>query len=152
MAEWGRIVPLIILLILVAVGAVIGLVVYGIVMEVTTKTKEKMKDNNVTMTRKGVTVALKELKDEDYKDISQRYDHKYSPSRLILTVHAASSSTFGTTAIRLVLESGSGTELAGAATVRLPLRPRLLPGMDLGIRGTIRSVASSIRSCSIGPR
>ena len=73
MAEWGRILPLIILLIVLAVGTFIGLVVYGIVMEVKTKTKQKMKDHNVTMTRKGVTVALKELKDEDYKDISQRY-------------------------------------------------------------------------------
>lgn len=79
MAEWGRIVPLIILLFLLAVGAFIGLVIYGIAMEVTTKTREKMKDNNVTMTRKGVTVALKELKDEDYKDISQRYQPQIFP-------------------------------------------------------------------------
>lgn len=72
MAQWGRILPLAVFLVVLSVVVVVGLIAYSIVADVKAKTKEKMKDRNVTLSRTGVTVALQELKDEDYRDRSQR--------------------------------------------------------------------------------
>ena len=74
MAPWSRILPLILVLILVAILAVIGLVVYSIVSDVKKQTKKKMQKKNVAWSRDGVTVGVKEVKAEDYKDRTQRCD------------------------------------------------------------------------------
>lgn len=65
-------VPLVILLVVVAVFAVVGYIAYSIVQDVTKSTREKMEERNVMFTKDGMTVGVKELKDEDYRDRSQR--------------------------------------------------------------------------------
>jgi len=40
-------------------------------MDIKTQTKKKMEKKNVKVSRVGMTVGVKELKDEDYKDKSQ---------------------------------------------------------------------------------
>lgn len=68
----ARIIPLIILLVVVTVLAVIGYIAWSIAQEVTRNTRSKMEKKNVVWTRDGMKVGVKELKDEDYKDRSQR--------------------------------------------------------------------------------
>ncbi|EYE98234.1 uncharacterized protein EURHEDRAFT_409570 [Aspergillus ruber CBS 135680] len=63
--------PLVILLVVIAVLAVVGFIVYSIVQDVTNTTREKMEKRNVMFTKDGMTVGVKELKEEDYVDRSQ---------------------------------------------------------------------------------
>ncbi|ODM19112.1 hypothetical protein SI65_05729 [Aspergillus cristatus] len=63
--------PLVILFVVIAVLAVVGFIVYSIVQEVTNTTREKMEKRNVIFTKDGMTVGVKELKEEDYVDRSQ---------------------------------------------------------------------------------
>lgn len=65
-------IPLVILLVVVAIFGVVGYIAYSIVQDVTKNTREKMEERNVMFTKDGMTVGVKELKDEDYKDRSQR--------------------------------------------------------------------------------
>lgn len=71
-------VPLVILLVVVAVFAVVGYIAYSIVQDVTKSTREKMEERNVMFTKDGMTVGVKELKDEDYRDRSQRLVFSFS--------------------------------------------------------------------------
>lgn len=64
--------PLVILFVVIAILAVVGFIVYSIVQEVTNTTREKMEKRNVMFTKDGMTVGVKELKEEDYVDRSQR--------------------------------------------------------------------------------
>jgi len=64
--------PLVILFVVIAVLVVVGFIVYSIVQEVTNTTREKMEKRNVMFTKDGMTVGVKELKEEDYVDRSQR--------------------------------------------------------------------------------
>lgn len=64
--------PLAILFVVIAVLVVVGFIVYSIVQEVTNTTREKMEKRNVMFTKDGMTVGVKELKEEDYVDRSQR--------------------------------------------------------------------------------
>lgn len=68
----SNILPLIFLLIFAAILAAIGLIVYGIVNDVKKQTKQKMEKKNVAWSRDGVKVGVKEMKAEDYKDITQK--------------------------------------------------------------------------------
>lgn len=72
-------VPLVILLVVVAIFAVVGYIAYSIVQDVTKSTREKMEERNVMFTKDGMTVGVKELKDEDYKDRSQRLVSSFFP-------------------------------------------------------------------------
>ncbi|BCR85489.1 uncharacterized protein ACHE_20947A [Aspergillus chevalieri] len=63
--------PLVILFVVIAVLVVVGFIVYSIVQEVTNTTREKMEKRNVMFTKDGMTVGVKELKEEDYVDRSQ---------------------------------------------------------------------------------
>ncbi|KAI9044465.1 uncharacterized protein KD926_001066 [Aspergillus affinis] len=67
----ARIIPLIILLVVVSVLAVIGYIAWSIAQEVTRTTRSKMEKKNVSWTRDGMKVGVKELRDEEYKDRSQ---------------------------------------------------------------------------------
>ena len=69
----ARILPLIILLVVVSVLAVIGYIAWSIAQEVTRNTRSQMEKKNVSWTRDGMKVGVKELKDEEYKDRSQRF-------------------------------------------------------------------------------
>ncbi|KAJ6105621.1 hypothetical protein N7512_009138 [Penicillium capsulatum] len=65
--------PLILLLVFVAILAAVGYVVYSIVQDVGKTTREKMERKNVVFTKDGMKVEVKEIKDEAYKDRTQRY-------------------------------------------------------------------------------
>ncbi|CAI7648809.1 unnamed protein product [Penicillium bialowiezense] len=65
------IVPLILLLVFVGVLAAVGFVVYSIVQDVSKNTREKMERKNMTFTKDGMKVQVREIKDEAYKDQTQ---------------------------------------------------------------------------------
>lgn len=67
----NSIVPLVILLIVVGLFAVIGFVVYTVIQDISNKTKAKMEKKNISFTKDGVKVSMKEVRDEDYKDQTQ---------------------------------------------------------------------------------
>lgn len=68
----ASLVPLAILFVVILVLAAVGYIAYSIVQEVSNNTREKMEKRNVMFTKDGMTVGVKEMKDEDYKDRSQR--------------------------------------------------------------------------------
>lgn len=67
-----NLVPLILLLVFVTVLAVVGYVVYSIVQDVSKNTREKMERKHMVFTKDGMKVQVKEIKDEAYKDRTQR--------------------------------------------------------------------------------
>ncbi|EAS32934.3 uncharacterized protein CIMG_03958 [Coccidioides immitis RS] len=67
----SRLLPLAMLFLFLAIIGFLGLVVYNIVMDVKAQTKKHMEKNNVMFSKDGVTVELKELNDEEYKDRTQ---------------------------------------------------------------------------------
>lgn len=69
----ASLVPLAILFVVILVLAAVGYIAYSIVQEVSNNTREKMEKRNVMFTKDGMTVGVKEMKDEDYKDRSQRF-------------------------------------------------------------------------------
>ncbi|GKZ30398.1 hypothetical protein AbraIFM66950_008968 [Aspergillus brasiliensis] len=66
-----RLYPLFILLFVLLILSIIFYVTYSIIQDVKRNTRSKMEKKNVTFSRDGVTVGVKELKDEDYLDRSQ---------------------------------------------------------------------------------
>ena len=64
--------PLFFLTLFVAVLAAVGYVVYSIVQDVSKNTREKMERKHVVFSKDGMKVEVKEIKDEEYKDRSQR--------------------------------------------------------------------------------
>lgn len=68
-----RLYPLFILLFVLLILGTIFYITYSIIQDVKRNTRSKMEKKNVTFSRDGVTVGVKELKDEDYLDRSQRY-------------------------------------------------------------------------------
>lgn len=67
-----NIVPLILLLVFVGILAAVGFIVYSIVQDVSKNTREKMERKNMTFTKDGMKVQVREIKDEAYKDQTQR--------------------------------------------------------------------------------
>ena len=72
-----NILPLILLLVFVGILAVVGFIVYSIVQDVGKNTREKMERKNIAFTRDGMKVQVREIKDEAYKDRTQRYLKKF---------------------------------------------------------------------------
>jgi hypothetical protein len=69
----NSIVPVIILFLVVLLFAAIGFVVYTIVQDISNKTKAKMQKKNIQFSKDGMKVSMKEVRDEDYKDQTQRF-------------------------------------------------------------------------------
>lgn len=67
------ILSLIFLILFVALLAGVGFVAYSIYQEVSKNTREKMEKRNIAFTRDGMKVGVREIKDEAYKDRTQRY-------------------------------------------------------------------------------
>ncbi|KGO42217.1 hypothetical protein PEX1_025670 [Penicillium expansum] len=63
--------PLILLLVFVGIVAAVGFVVYSIVQDVGKNTRAKMERKNIALTRDGMKVQVREVKDEAYKDRTQ---------------------------------------------------------------------------------
>lgn len=80
-----RLYPLFILLFVLLILGTIFYITYSIIQDVKRNTRSKMEKKNVTFSRDGVTVGVKELKDEDYLDRSQRYIYIYIPFLNILS-------------------------------------------------------------------
>lgn len=66
-------VPVIVLFVVLVVLAVVGYIVYSIIQDVTKNTREKLEDRNVVFSKDGMKVGVKEIKDEEYRDRSQRF-------------------------------------------------------------------------------
>ncbi|RAH50728.1 uncharacterized protein BO95DRAFT_438493, partial [Aspergillus brunneoviolaceus CBS 621.78] len=69
----ARLTPLFILLGVLLVLAAIGYVAYSIVQDVSRHTRSKMEGKNVLVTREGMKVGVREVKEEEYVDRSQRF-------------------------------------------------------------------------------
>lgn len=65
--------PLLILLTVLLVFGSIGYVVYTVANDVADKTSQKMQKKNVVVTKDGMKVGLKEVREESYVDHTQRY-------------------------------------------------------------------------------
>ncbi|KIX06790.1 uncharacterized protein Z518_04766 [Rhinocladiella mackenziei CBS 650.93] len=73
MPNLSHIIPLIILLIIVAVIAVVGFVAYSIAHDVGHQTRQKLERKNVSFSREGMKVGVKEVTVEQQEDATQRY-------------------------------------------------------------------------------
>lgn len=89
--ESNRLIPLLILFVVVAILAVVGFVAWNIMMAVTAQTKKEMEKKNVSMSRDGMTVGVRELNDEEYKDISQGYAYLFSLFGIFFIFSSSSS-------------------------------------------------------------
>lgn len=65
-------VPLILLLVFVGILAAVVFVAYSIMQDVGKNTREKMERKHIALTKDGMKVQVKEVKDEAYKDRTQR--------------------------------------------------------------------------------
>ncbi|KZF21818.1 hypothetical protein L228DRAFT_248570 [Xylona heveae TC161] len=68
-----KIIPLILLLLLVIVLGFVGFVVYSIANDIAQKTSQHMEKKNVSFTKDGLKVGIKEMKNENYVDKTQSY-------------------------------------------------------------------------------
>ncbi|MCJ1373856.1 hypothetical protein MMC20_005086 [Loxospora ochrophaea] len=71
MSALSRLLPLIILFIVLVIVAVVGFVIYSIANEVAQQTSRKMEKKNVVLTKDGMRVGVKEVKEEKYVDKTQ---------------------------------------------------------------------------------
>ena len=72
MSTLGKILPLIITLVVLAIGAFVGFVIYSIATDVADKTSKKMEQKNVIFSKDGMKVGVKELKGEDFVGSTQK--------------------------------------------------------------------------------
>lgn len=75
MAKLGSIIPLIILVIFIGVIAAIGFVIYSIAHDVGHHTRQKLERKNVSFSRDGMKVGVKEVSIEQQEDKTQRYGY-----------------------------------------------------------------------------
>ncbi|OAL17640.1 hypothetical protein AYO22_11430 [Fonsecaea multimorphosa] len=73
MAKTRDLVPLIILIVLVAIIAAVGFVAYTIAHDVGHKTRQKLERKNVSFSRDGMKVLVKEVSREQQEDAAQRW-------------------------------------------------------------------------------
>ncbi len=72
MSFLGKIVPLILLFVGLAVAAFIGYAAYTIATDIADKTSKKMEQKNVSFGKDGMKIGIKEVKTENYVDQTQR--------------------------------------------------------------------------------
>lgn len=65
--------PLLILFTILGVLGFIGYAVYTISNDIADKTSKKMQKKNILVTKDGMKVGVKEVKEESYVDTTQRY-------------------------------------------------------------------------------
>lgn len=68
----GSLVPLIITVILLAIVGAVGYVVYSIAVDVADKTSKKMEKKNMSFSKDGLKVGVKEVSAEQVGDSAQR--------------------------------------------------------------------------------
>jgi hypothetical protein len=64
--------PLVVLVVVIAGLAFVGLQIYAIVNDIADSTNKKLESKNVTFTKDGMKVGIKEVKTERYVDQTQR--------------------------------------------------------------------------------
>ena len=73
MTVLSKAVPLVIFFVILTVAAFIGYVIYTIATDVADKTSKKMEKKNISFGRDGMKIGIKELRNENYVDQTQRY-------------------------------------------------------------------------------
>ncbi len=73
MSQAGHIISFIILVIVIGLVAVVGLVAYQIAHDVGHNTKQKLEKKNVSFSRDGMKVGVKERTLQHEEDAAQRY-------------------------------------------------------------------------------
>lgn len=68
----GNLVPLIILVLVVGILAAAGFVAYSIAHDVGSKTRQKMEKRNISFSKDGMKVGVKEVTREQQEDGTQR--------------------------------------------------------------------------------
>ena len=73
MAQVSSIIPLIILIVVVAILGAVGFVAWSIAHDVGHHTRAKLERKNVSFSRDGMKVGVKEVTREQQEDATQRY-------------------------------------------------------------------------------
>ena len=69
----SKVVPLVIFFVVLTVAAFIGYAVYTIATDVAEKTSKKMEKKNISFGKEGMKIGVKEIRNENYVDQTQRY-------------------------------------------------------------------------------
>lgn len=72
MSKASSLLPLIFLLVVLAIAAFIGFIIYQIANDVQGQTRKKMEKRNISFTKDGMKVGVKEKSTEKYADDTQR--------------------------------------------------------------------------------
>lgn len=72
MSKASSLLPLIFLFLFLAVAAAVGFVIYQIANDVQGQTRKKMEKRNISFTKDGMRVGVKEKTTEKYADDTQR--------------------------------------------------------------------------------
>ena len=72
MAGLSKVVPLAIFFLVLTIAAFIGYVVYTIATDVADKTSKKMEKKNISFGKEGMKIGVKEVRNENYVDQTQR--------------------------------------------------------------------------------
>jgi len=73
MAPLSKLLPFILLLLLVGIATFIAYAIYTIASDVASKTQKKMEEKNVSFSKEGLKVGVREVRNENYVDRTQRY-------------------------------------------------------------------------------
>ena len=73
MAGLSKVVPLLVFFLVLILAAFIGYVVYTIATDVAEKTSKKMEKKNISFGKEGMKIGVKEVRNENYVDQTQRY-------------------------------------------------------------------------------
>ena len=73
MTVLSKVVPLVIFFVVLTVAAFIAYAVYTIATDVADKTSKKMEKKNISFGKDGMKIGIKELRNENYVDQTQRY-------------------------------------------------------------------------------
>jgi 5-bromo-4-chloroindolyl phosphate hydrolysis protein len=63
--------PLLILIIVLGFLALVGFVVYSIARDIAQKAAQKLEEHDVSFSKKGMEIKVKEMKEEDYVGATQ---------------------------------------------------------------------------------
>lgn len=69
----SKVVPLVVFFVVLTIAAFIGYVVYTIATDVADKTSKKMEKKNISFNKDGMKIGVKEIRNENYVDQTQRY-------------------------------------------------------------------------------
>lgn len=72
MTFFSKVVPLLIFFVVLITAAFISYVVYTIATDVAQKTSKKMEKKNISFGKEGMKIGVKEVRNENYVDQTQR--------------------------------------------------------------------------------